>query len=187
MSSSRSCAVALPIVAFAFAACAPQEPAAPPPTPEPTPTGLSVAMSTELDATAADVWNVVGDFGGIDRFMDDIASVELEGEGVGAVRTLHLADGAEVVETLDAWDAAAMSYSYSIDESPLPIADYSATMTVSALEDGRSKVDWESTFVAAGVSDEEARETVADIYEMGFAGLKKRFSDEAAEEESAAE
>lgn len=171
---------ALP-VAFAcvLAACASQEEAAPP---APTPASLSVSMSTELDAAASDVWELVGDFGGIDGYVDIVESVDLEGEGVGAVRTLHLADGAKVVETLTANDPAAMRYSYSLSESPLPVEGYEATMAVTELEGGRSRVDWQSTFQAAGVSDEEARTSVAGVYEMGFAGMKTRFPDERGDE-----
>jgi len=123
----------LPVAgACVLAACAPQQDTAPPAsTPEPTPASLSVSMATEIDAPAVDVWKVVGDFGGIGRFMDDIESVDVEGEGVGAVRTLHLADGARVVETLTAWDGEAMRYSYSISESPLPVDGYEATIAVS--------------------------------------------------------
>jgi len=163
-------------------ACAPQEQAAPPaPTPEPPPAGISVSMSTELDAAPADVWKVVGDFGALDKFLEVVESLDLEGEGVGSVRTLNLPEGAKVIETLHTWDAEAMSYSYSIDESPMPIEGYTATLTVSALEDGGAKVDWSSEFKAIGASDADARKSVTGIYEMGFAGLKKLFPDKVGE------
>jgi len=164
-------------------ACAPQQ-EAPAPTPEPTPAVISVSMSTELDAAPAEVWKVVGDFGAVDKFIAVVESVDVEGEGVGAVRTLHLPEGATVTETLDAWDADAMSYSYTINESPMPIEGYVATMTVSALEDRTTKFDWSSKFKARGASDADARKSVTDIYEMGLAGLEKLFPDEASEEET---
>ncbi len=160
--------------------CAPQEQApAPTPTPEATPASLSVSMSTELDAAPADVWKVVGDFGGLDSFVEAVESTDVEGEGVGAVRTLNLPEGAKVVETLEALDADAMSLSYRIDESPLPVEGYSSTMTVSELEGGRSKVEWSSTFKAKGAPDADAQKAISDIYDMGFAGLKKLFPDKA--------
>lgn len=163
-------------------ACAPPEAPPPAPTPEPTPAVISVSMSTELDAVPADVWKVVGDFGALDKFVAVVESVDVEGEGVGAVRTLHLPEGATVTETLDAWDADAMSYSYSISESPLPIEGYSSTIAVSALEGGRTKVDWSSKFKAKGAPDADARKSVTDFYALGFAGLKALFPDVAAEE-----
>ena len=162
--------------------CAPAE--APAPTPEPTPAVISVAVSTELDAAPADVWKVVGDFGGLDKFLAIVESVDVEGEGVGAVRTLHLPEGATVTETLAAWDGEAMSYSYSIDESPLPIEGYAATVTVSALEDGSTRFAWSSEFKAKGAPDADARKSVTDFYEMGLAGLKEQFPDKGSEEEA---
>jgi carbon monoxide dehydrogenase subunit G len=149
----------------------------------PTPASLTVAVDTELDATPADVWKVVGDFGGVDSFLEVVESVEVEGEGVGAVRTLNLPEGAQFVETLTALDAEAMTLSYRIDESPLPVEGYAATIRVSELEDGSSKVDWSATFKAKGASDADARKAISDIFDMGFAGLEQLFPDTGAEEE----
>ena len=72
----------------------------------------------------------------------------------------------------------------SRDESPLPIEGYAATMTLAPLEEGRTKFDWSSKFGAKGAPDADARKSVTDIYEMGFAGLKKLFPDEASEAEA---
>jgi hypothetical protein len=171
----RRTAQSLLLAATILAAGCAGEPPTPTPTPEPTPAKLNVARSLDLSADPDEVFAVVGDFGGIDKYMDGIEKVDLEGEGVGAVRTLTLADGAKVVETLTALDAEAMTLSYAIQESPLPVDGYQATMKVSALEGGGSRVDWSSTFTARGASDADAEEAIASVYDAGLAGLAKLF------------
>ena len=143
---------------------------------EEAPEKISVSMSTELNASAADVWKVVGDFGGID-FLSAVASVSVEGEGIGAARTLTLAgeEGGEITESLDALDNEGMSLTYSILESPLPIDNYTATMTVSESEEGKAAFTWSSDFTAKDVSDEEAKAFVEGFYNGGFEDLQKLF------------
>ncbi len=163
-------ALALLAVALITTGCAPA------PEEAPEPETISVSMSTGLDASAADVWKVVGDFGGID-FLSAIASASVKGEGIGAVRTLTLAgeEGGAITERLDALDNEGMSITYSIIESPLPIDNYSSKMTVSESEEGKTTFTWSSTFTAKGISDEEAKAFVEGFYNGGINDLQKLF------------
>jgi hypothetical protein len=158
------------VTALVGAGCAPA------PTPEETSEKISVSMSTELNASAADVWKVVGDFGGID-FLSAIASVSVEGEGLGSIRTLTLAgeEGGTIMERLEALDNEGMTLTYSILESQLPIDHNTGTMTVSESEEGKTTFTWSSTFAARGISDEEAKAFVENFYMGGFADLQKLF------------
>ncbi len=147
---------------------------------------IQVDMKVELASSPDDVWKIVGDFGGVD-WLAAVVEVSVEGEGMDAVRTITLADeGGTVVETLDAHDDEAMSITYSITESPLPIDNYTATMTVSTNEDGKTVFRWSSSFTAKGVSDEEAKAFVEGFYAGGFNDLKKALG-EPVKEEAAAE
>ena len=181
-------AFAAVVSATAFVtACAPKEEAPPPTTQPPAPVELTVSMQTELAAPAVEVWKIVGNFGSLATYMDGVDSVSVEGDGVGTIRTIHLADGATAVETLESHDDETMTLSYSSQEGPLPIEGYVATMTVSALEDGTTKFDWSSKFKARGASDADAKKSVTDIYDMGLAGLEKLFPDAASEESETGE
>ena len=71
-----------------------------------------------------------------------------------------------------AYDADSMSYQYRITESPLPVADYVSSIRVMAIDDSQSKVIWESTFMAAGATDEEAAGAIKGIYVAGLDALK---------------
>ena len=68
-------------------------------------------------------------------------------------------------------DGDAMSFSYAIIDSPLPIADYTSTMAVTENGDGAT-ITWSSSYSANGVSDEEALELMTGIYRAGLDELK---------------
>ena len=159
------------LAAACVTACAPKEEAPPPTTQPPAPVELTVSMTTELAAPAADLWKIVGDFGSLATYMDGVSSVSVEGEGVGAIRTIHLADGGSAVETLESHDDETMTLSYSAQDGPLPVEGYLSTMKVTALDDERSQLEWSSTFKAKGASDADAKSTISGIYQTGFDGL----------------
>ena len=130
-----------------------------------------VARSMHLDRPAAEVWEVVGRFQGLPEWHPAVeASHQEEIEGVEH-RRLGLAGGGEILERR--LDADGMSYAYEILESPLPVANYRATVAVAEAGDG-CVVIWSSIFEPTHA---EAREAVAGIYEAGFDSLRRRFED----------
>jgi len=135
----------------------------------------AVCLKTTLHAPAADVWEIVRDFGGLGKFLAPVKSCTVRGEGIGAIRTLILQDGARIDETLEKLDDAARVLVHSIASSPLPLDQYVATMTVRELGPDACEVEWASTFHPAGAPEAKAREIVEGVYTAGFAGLKKLF------------
>ena len=55
------------------------------------------------------------------------------GEGIGALRTLTLANGQQIIDRLEG--QSPMSYTYSIVSSPLPVASYAATIAVTPIDE----------------------------------------------------
>ena len=133
---------------------------------------ITVKTTVKLDANAKDVWEMIGAYDSLTKWLPMVKEIEVEGEGVGAIRKLFLEDGSVVVERLEEVDEKNMTYTYSIVESPLPVKDYIATLQVK--EDGEQcVVEWSSTFLADGVSNEEAKDIVMGIYDQGFAEIRK--------------
>ncbi len=137
---------------------------------------LEVKMTKALAAPAADVWKTIRDFNGLPNFVAAVAQSTMKGEGVGALRTLTLQDGGIIVEKLESFDDANRTLSYSIVESPLPVDEYLSTMVVKETGPGRCELLWSSTFKAKGAADDEAKEVIQGIYNMGFEGLAKLHS-----------
>jgi mxaD protein len=135
----------------------------------------NVSMNTELNASAEEVWKVISDFNGLTKFISAIVDSTTEGTGVGAVRTLTLENGAQIVERLESLDGQARKLGYSILTSPLPLEGYVAVMTVLALDDDRCKLVWSSTFQPHGAPESEVKNILEGIYSMGFEGLQKFF------------
>lgn len=133
----------------------------------------SVSMTTSIGAPASAVWQIIRDFNGLQKFLPAIAKSTVVGDGVGAVRTLTLQDGAEVVERLESFDEGQQSLSYRIVSSPLPLEGYVATMKVRPLGDARCELAWSSTFDPKGAPEAEAKAIVEGVYAAGFEGLKK--------------
>lgn len=118
--------------------------------------------------TVEAVWAAIGDFCNIKTWhpaIADCAMSEMDGK---QIRTLTTGDGAKFVEALVSYDDAAMSYTYTILESPLPVENYESTLSVKADDDGGAAVLWTSTFDAKGVTDEEAKAIVEGIYAAGI-------------------
>jgi uncharacterized protein YndB with AHSA1/START domain len=135
-----------------------------------------VDMSLTLSAPAQKVWDLVGAFDSLPRWLPPIAKSEEKTEGGKTVRHLSLqGGGGTVVESLESRDDKRRTYSYRILSAPLPIANYLAELTVD--EDGpqRCTVRWASTFEAKGAPEADAVGAVRGVYQAGFDALKKQF------------
>ena len=132
---------------------------------------IDLSESVDVAASPTDAWAAIGDWCSIKDWHPVIAECEAYEEEGKTMRKLVTGDGGELIEEQQAMDADGMSFSYAIIESPLPIADYASTMTVTENGDGAT-ITWSSSYSAAGVSDEEALELMAGIYRAGLDELK---------------
>lgn len=137
----------------------------------------SVVERIDIPAPADVVWKIVGDFGAIDEYVPPITNATLSGDGVGAERTLTLADGGQVIERLEAHDDAARTLRYSIVNAPLPVTNYEGRMSVEALDDSSCEVTWGSDFDVADAPEGEVVSTFAELYTAGLEGLKEQHTD----------
>lgn len=135
-----------------------------------------VNMSTALAANADNLWKSIGGFGAIADWHPAIEKADLTGKTKGSVRTLHLVGGGVITEKLEELSDDERVYRYSITESPLPVANYSAEIRVKDNGDGSSTVEWSSEFDAAkGVADNEAMSAIQGVYQAGFDNLAKLY------------
>tara|TARA_R110002050_G_scaffold269917_2_gene412704 strand:- start:248098 stop:248589 length:492 start_codon:yes stop_codon:yes gene_type:complete len=137
---------------------------------------LNVSKEITVNASPDTTWKMIGDFNHLDVWHPAIVSSVLTHGKTNDSRLLTLGNGATLTEKQVARDEAARSYSYAIMASPLPVADYVGTISVSAAADGKSTVTWSSSFDANGATDAEAIEVVAGIYEAGLNNLDKHFN-----------
>ena len=134
---------------------------------------LEVRESVEVAASPEQVWQAIGGFCSIAEWHPVVADCAPGEEDGVALRTLTTTDGAVLHERRVQYSEEGMSYSYQIVESPLPVADYEATLAVMDSAGG-SMITWSGEFAARGAADAEARAVIEDLYEAGLAALRER-------------
>jgi mxaD protein len=125
-----------------------------------------------FDLPVDELWALIGDFGDTGKWSGrPPEGCVQEGEGIGALRTLTLADGRKIVDRLEA--QTANSYSYSIVTAPLPYKSYRATMAVTPIDAASSRFTWTGEFEPRGMSDEAAISFTKSVYAMGIGLMQK--------------
>lgn len=128
----------------------------------------TVNIKEKVTASADDVWRVLSDFGGIEP-TEMIAGCTVEGDGVGAVRTITLKGGGEIVERLESLDDSARVFRYAIiNECPLPVQNYSATVAIRDAGTGAAEVDWTGNFEPSGAPEDQVVTLIEGIYRAGI-------------------
>jgi hypothetical protein len=123
-----------------------------------------------LSVSADTVWKVVGGFNALPDWHPAVEESEIKDGGLQ--RKLRLVGGGSLTETLDEHDDSQRTYSYSIVNGTLPLANYRSTIKVS--EEGEDcRIEWSSRFDPFGVSATEAENLIENIYKTGFENLKK--------------
>jgi Polyketide cyclase / dehydrase and lipid transport len=133
---------------------------------------ITVDKQRQMPGDPEEVWEVFGDFCAIKDWHPAVTDCQQVKEGGLTYRNLTLKGGGKIKEKLTGTEDT--SYDYEIVESPLPVKNYKATLSVEEDEDSphRSEVEWEATFDADGVSDKEAKKAIADILEAGVKSIK---------------
>lgn len=122
------------------------------------------------------LWDKLGGWCAIKEWHPAVAACDESKEGDDTFRTLTLKDGGKIKEKL--LDRGAMSYRYSIVESPLPVKNYEAQFSVTPDDDDLDEINvvWSSTYDAAdGKEDKEARSTIDGIFKAGIDSIKATY------------
>ena len=130
----------------------------------------SVDKSIDVKAAPDKVWAMIGPFCSIKDWHPAIGQCTES----GGVRTLTTKDGkAQFVEKQTANDMKAMSYTYAIEKSPLPIKDYVSTLKVVPKGSDMSTIEWSSTYTPDAGKEAAAETAIGGIYQAGLDNVKK--------------
>ncbi len=137
----------------------------------------SVTGSITVDVPADVAWALLREFDGLAGWLPFIASSEIEGGGnpneVGAVRRLTLDDGGLLRESLLEHSDAERYLRYDIVEGPLPVRQYVGTARVIPEGEGRSTIEWTSTWENDAEVEEEMLTLLRDeLLPTGLAAAK---------------
>lgn len=128
---------------------------------------LSAKYRVELAAQPAELWQKIGGWCAIADWHPAVTSCEEAQEDGAQIRLLTLADGGGVIRE-KLLEQGETSYRYAILDGPLPVANYTASLEVSADDDGGSGVMWRGSFDANGLSDDETTALLKSVYQAGL-------------------
>jgi hypothetical protein len=131
----------------------------------------TVVQTVDLSAPPAQVWALIGGFGG--TWHPLIAKIQLIGTGIGQLRRIETIDGKQIIERLDAVDDSQMSYRYT-NISGIPAVDYTGTLGVKPKGTG-SSAEWRVQYWADGQPDIVVKTIVTTLLKTGLESLKPRF------------
>jgi len=136
--------------------------------------GAEVKRMIEIDGEKADVWGKIGAWCAIKDWHPVIAKCEEKTEGGKKVRVLTTKDGGVIHETqLTTTDTG---YTYRIDESPLPVANYTASFGLEPTKDAKDEISlvWSAKFDPKGATEAEAKTVIDGIFKAGLDEIEKK-------------
>jgi hypothetical protein len=98
----------------------------------------TIYRETRINAPVDDVWSALEDVGAINRLIDSLGEVILDGDQ----RTCELGDQGQLRELIVAVDPELRRVAYSIRESPFGFQHHSASMQAVSDGDGTKFVWW---------------------------------------------
>jgi hypothetical protein len=141
----------------------------------------SVSHSEVFDSPASAVWQIIEDWALIVDLMPRgiIASLELEGSGVGAVRHIVTREGVHIAERLDRADQQQGRLELSIlDPLPWSMLSYTALAQLDEQGPDNCSLRWEGQFelLECGIEADALAEFLEKSYRQMFKGIRRQLS-----------
>ena len=130
-----------------------------------------------VNAPADAIWQVIGDLHAACQYLARVVNCTVEGEGVGALRTLTSADGSVVVERLEALDEVAHRLSYAL-LTDTPFRNCLTTIALHDLGQGQAELGWSANFEADGLPADEARDMLESALMANCLALQQFMEDD---------
>jgi len=140
-----------------------------------------VYVSSVINAPAAKVWERVRDFNALSKWHPRIRDSRIEeglpADKVGCIRSMHLQNGDAIREQLLALSDYDMSYTYSMLEGPMPLADYVATLRLTPVTvEDRCFMEWSAEFECAPEATADLVSGIGtNVFRGGMEALKRHF------------
>lgn len=128
----------------------------------------TIEESVWVKGSVEELWREIGSFGGIASWHPLLQSVEVKGSGPGAVRNAKGKDGSGQVERLVEVDSQSRTYRYAIEQSTMPVRDYSAELHVEPEGDDAAWVTWSARFDVASDDPEKTVEKIRTFFRAGL-------------------
>jgi len=139
-----------------------------------------ITESTTIGLDPDTLWDEIGGFGSVGDWHPMLNSVEVFGEGTGALRIAHAKAGAAQAERLQTLDPARHLYRYSMEKTSMPVRDYRGEFRIDPAGDAGSTVIWSAQFELTPDGDGRTVESVRHFLHAGTESLGRRFGESGA-------
>lgn len=143
---------------------------------------LTSRKEEEFPVPAQKLWDAVSNFGAVEDWWPPgmLTKVEVEGEGVGMVRSIHTIVGIVLHEKLESLDHEARTLTLSIvGDLPAGMEDYHAQGRVTESGDAACTLTWEGQYQVPDADAEAgARQFIEGAYGSMFNGLRDHVTKE---------
>ena len=142
---------------------------------------MQVVEKLTINGSADKIWKILSSFDKVETYQSLSTQTELDGQGVGSQRTVTamMPDGntIKLVEKLDYLNDDEKTMKISIVDGPLPLNDAVVTIKVSALEDNKTELEFDSIFDPKPGAEEELKKGFQFVFQDSAKGLEKLASD----------
>ncbi|MFH5824657.1 SRPBCC family protein [Georgenia sp. AZ-5] len=143
-----------------------------------------VYVSAILDHPVDAVWDVVGDFHGLPRWVERIQDSIVEGDSgrgaVGSIRRVVIGPERRTMgERLLSYDAQRRRYSYEVSDGPMPyrMTSYRGTVRVAPVtETAQTFLEWYGDYGCAAEDVEFVEQTMSAIFRGFIVDLRKHLA-----------
>jgi hypothetical protein len=131
-------------------------------------------ITKKLNVPADVVWQAIRNIGRLDVWFPIIETCRVEGDGVGALRYMTIANnGGEIKDTIEEIDDSNMRLVYLRLVSPFPVTYYQGTVEVFSSYDGLGIVVWTIEFESKPEDATSVAELVHGAISAGLEGMEK--------------
>ena len=131
-----------------------------------------VSSAITINAPADAIWHLISDFGAAGHYLAGIVECTVEGDGVGARRTLTNGGDSTAVERLETLDKAARRLSYSL-LTDTPFGNCLTTIVVHAQGLKQAELVWAASFQPVGIPASEAVDLLQGALAANCLALKQ--------------
>jgi hypothetical protein len=133
----------------------------------------NVNVTKKINVPTDKVWSAISGIGGLDRWFPVIARCSVEGDGVGAIRTLELVSGGEIRDRIDAINSEARRFVYNRIVHPFPVSKYIGTVEVRDADNRQAEVSWSLEIDVEAEVREETTTFLQKALSDGISGIEQ--------------
>lgn len=127
----------------------------------------SIVREFTVATPAADVWAAVADVGAVNQLIDYLGEVTVDGD----VRSCRLGDAGTLEELIVSVDHDVRRLAYAIQSSPFGFAHHHASMQVTAVDRGTSRLTW-----ITDIAPDPLVEVVTEPIDAAVASIQRHFA-----------